>query len=252
MSRKSRIIKLLHNRDRVHVNEIAEHFGVTPTSIRRDLAQLEANGIIKRTHGHAQLAPQAGVQDYHRRGANFSEEKRRIALAALAMIHGGQSLLFDSGSTTLALANELAGVGHEGVTVITASLPAAIVLASRCQVLMSGGLVQADDMSLIGPEADAYMRSITSDLAFIGSSGVRPGVGLTASSPFLVSIKKQMLAATKRAVALIDSSKFTHDGVHLFTAFADRQIKTVVTVRNEFNARQLDDLADMGVEIVEA
>lgn len=252
MKREAEIITLLNKQNNVHVNDIAMHFGVTPTSIRRDLVKMEANGLIKRTHGYAHLVSHSLVKDYNSRNILFSEEKRRIAKAAVKLIADGQAAVFDSGTTTLALAEELAVTNHPGLTIITATLPIASRLAKCCRVLMPGGLVQAEDMSLIGPEADAYMRSITADLAFLGSSGVRPGLGLTASSPFLVSIKKQILTAAKKSVALLDSSKFHQDGVHLFTEFSEMRIKTIITVKNENNNDALTRLERMGIEIITA
>ncbi len=252
MGRQSQIIKFLNANHNTDVNEIARHFGVTPTSIRRDLVKLEASGLVKRTHGRAQLASASPPKDYAARGALFSEEKERIARAALQFIQPRQAILFDSGTTTLALAKLLSSGRHRELTVITATLPIASELASSGQVLVSGGLVQAEAMSLIGPEADAYMRNITCDMAFMGSSGIRRGVGFTASSPFFMSIKKEMLKATKHAIALVDSSKFGKDGVYLFSTFAERKIQTIITVRTDENADEPERIEKAGITIIDA
>ena len=252
MGRQSQIIKLLNEKPKTLINELAQYFSVTPTSIRRDLVKLEASGLIKRTHGYAQLTSPSHVKDYASRATQHSEEKRQIAKAALRFIQPRQALVFDSGTTTLALADELSSTVIDNLTIITATLPIASRLASCCQVLVSGGLVQAEDMSLIGPEADAYMRNITCDIAFMGSSGIRKGAGYTASSPFLVSIKKEMLKSAKHAIALLDSSKFNQGGVHLFTTFSEHKIKTIITVRTQENEDDLNALEKSGITIIDA
>lgn len=173
-----------------------------------------------------------------------------VAAAALSLIPEGSSVLFDSGTTTSSLAEQLAASGLKNLTILTASLPIAMILAGQYQTLMCGGIVQSEDISLFGPDADNYFGSVYADLAFIASSGIRPDIGLTASSPYLVSIKKQMLKASKKVVVLLDSSKFFVNSINLFCEFDPKKIHTIITVKNEKNYRQIENLEQRGIQIL--
>lgn len=249
-SRRNQILQMLREQKSAHVNRLAEYFHVTPTSIRRDLTYLEESGYITRSSGYAYLVPEPNILSINTRNVMFNEEKKRIAKAAAGLVADGSSILMDSGSSTLALTEQLCESGRRDLTIVTASIPIALKTAAQYQVLMSGGIVQAADFSFVGPDADSYFRSVTVDTVFIGATGVRENVGLTASSPFLCSLKKQMLLAARRSVALLDSSKFATNGVNLFCRFDQGDIDTIVTVRTGENEQQLERLEQMGIEII--
>lgn len=251
-ARRGRMLEMLRERSSIPVDELAAEFHVTATSIRRDLTLLEERGYITRSYGVAHIAQESGIVSLNVRSGLHHEEKERIAAAALRFVHNGAAVAFDSGTTTLALADRLIEEDLNGLTLLTSSIPIATTVAPYHQVIMSGGIVQADDLSLVGPESESYYQDVTSDVAFLGASGVRDAVGLTASSPFLCGIKKQIIASTRFTVALVDSSKFTTNGVSLFCRFDRQEVDALITVRTPENAAQLEQIQALGIEVISA
>lgn len=248
--RQNEILTLLQENYSMSVEDIAKHFYLTPTSIRRDLAYLESNKFITRSRGYAHCATYPKVSDFDNRNNTNNEEKQRIAVAAAKLIGPRESIIFDSGSSALALANEMKKLPLPNMTIITNSIPIAIALGSIYSVMLSSGILNYSDMSLIGPDADRYFQSIIADKAFIGATGVNSTVGLTASSPFHVTIKQRMINASSDVIALLDSSKFSACGVNMFTEFS--KISTIVTTHVPENEKKLQQLEDMGIHIIYA
>lgn len=246
--RQNEIIKILQENHSMSVESIAEYFNVTPTSIRRDLILLEKNKFITRSRGYAHIAESQNVSEFEIRKSVNSEEKQKIAAVAASMIKPRESVILDSGTTTLALANYLKNNVIPNISFITNSVPAAIALASKYLVVLSGGILQERNMSLIGPDADRYFQSIVADKVFIGATGVHSTLGLTSSSPFHGSIKKHMVHSSAEVIALIDSSKFSITGINVFCSF--NEVKTIITCACKENEAKLNEIAKRGVNII--
>lgn len=250
-ARRNRILDLVREHTSVSVEDLSREFNVTPTSIRRDLTVLEERGYITRTYGLAHLAQESHIPSLDVRSGLFHAEKGRIAAEALRFVQDGSALVLDSGTTTLTLADHLVTGNYRGISLLTSSIPIALKAAPKYQVIMSGGIVQAEDLSLVGPDTESYYRASTADVAFLGASGVRDAVGLTASSPFLCGIKKQIISSARYRVALVDSSKFTTNGISLFCHFDQGEVDALITVRTDENADRLDQIGAHGIEVIE-
>jgi len=248
--RRNQIMQLLQENNSMSVEDIAKHFEVTPTSIRRDLAYLEENNFITRSRGYAQISDYPNVSDFNIRSNFKFDEKMQIAKKAIEYISSRDTIILDSGTTTLALAQQLRTKDLQKLNIITNSIPIAVTLSSKFQVFLSGGVVQEDNMALIGPETDHYFRSVSCDKVFIGATGIRQNQGLTASSPFHVSVKKQMIEAAREVYALIDSSKFNVSGVNVFCEF--QYIDHLITIRTPENENILNEINKMGVDVIYA
>lgn len=150
----------------------------------------------------------------------------------------------------MALAETINESNPKNISIITNSIPVASLLSQNrnYEITISGGVLQHNNMSIIGPDADAFFERILVNTAFIGSTGVYPSLGLTVSSPFHVSVKRKMISSANRVIALIDSSKFSTIGINVFCTFD--QLSTIITVRTEENSKIIDDLIDRGVDIV--
>ena len=249
INRRQRIISLLQDHSPMSIEQFVAEFGVTPTTIRRDLILLEKNSFITRSRGYAHISKYPNILGLTTRKEINQEEKQQIANIAFSFILPNESIIFDSGTTTLALANRLRKEGVvAGLNIITDSIPIAMALGDRYQVILPGGIFDPVTLSLIGPEADAYFHNITADTLFLGAPGVRNSTGLTSSSPFSLSIKKQMIQSSKRVIALIDSTKFETTNLKTFCTFDD--IDILITTKTPKNAPILDEIASRGVKLV--
>jgi DeoR/GlpR family transcriptional regulator of sugar metabolism len=207
-SRLEKIASLLAGRDEVTVQEMAEHFGVTPMTIRRDLDTLSRQGRVMRTHGGAMLAAPAvaAFEFMDRRTAN-PEVKRAIAEMALQRIEPGMTLLLDTGTTTLELARLLGGI--PGLTVVTSSLAIASVLFAvpEMELILLGGTVNQNSPDLHGALTVDNLQSFHADLAFLGADGAN-AQGFYTSDLSIAQVSRAIIVSADSAVLLIDSSKF--------------------------------------------
>ena len=245
--RQDKIFSMLESRGRVSVSDLAEYFQVTETTIRRDLITMEENHQIVRRRGFAELPLQAtsGL----RRRNTFQEEKQRIARKAMELISYGTTLALDSGTSVAELVHVLADEGRDmGIDVITPSIQTASETCRFFRTSMPGGYVFPDEVSIGGMSAVRFLEGVTTDIAFLGTTGICNTKGLTVSYPLMMDVKRALLSSASKKVALVDSSKFLSRGIYTYCSF--RELDTLITVRTEENAPVLDEIAKQGVEII--
>ena len=174
------IVEQLSARGEVTVAEVSRRAGVSPMTIRRDLDELDRLGAVKRVRGGAVSVQSRGYEPpFGARAKLHVEAKEQIAAAAAGLVHGGQTLVLDAGTTTLALARRLRGI--HGLTVATPSLRIASALADErdMRVIIIGGLVRAGEHSVIGNHALEHLAQLRFDLCFLTIAGVEAASGLT-------------------------------------------------------------------------
>src|SRR5262249_12667406 len=159
---------------------LANRFSVSAVTVRADLAALEAEGALVRSHGGALKLDSAqdvpvGVKETQRRA-----EKARIARAAVQMIEGDQTIILDSGTTTPAIARELRRAPRSPLTVITNAIPIATELAGLpgIRVIQLGGIVREMSLSTVGPQSEQMLQGLRADRAFMGVDGLDEDAGL--------------------------------------------------------------------------
>lgn len=165
--RSSRLIRRLREDGRASVATLARDLGVTPSTIRRDLARLADDGTLVRTYGGAALIGTAATAPP--RGDPAAEAKRAIAAAAAGLVEDGQTIAISSGSTTLALARRLV---DRRLTVITNALDVASVLLDRdgIELVVLGGVVRPRMHSMLGHLAELALRSFAPTRSSWGSA----------------------------------------------------------------------------------
>jgi DeoR/GlpR family transcriptional regulator of sugar metabolism len=208
-NRRHQIMDHMKRDGQVQVRDLVEKFGVSEMTVRRDLEYLAAEGLVVRTYGGAMMA--TGLtreQPYAAKAVVRTSEKERIARQAATMIRSGDVILLDAGSTTAALARYLHG--YSDLTVVTIDLKIALELTDEpgIRVLVTGGAAQPEGYNLYGPLAEQTLRSLTVDLAFLGTSSVDIGQGMTTPTLDKVPLKQAMLGAARRSVLVADSHKF--------------------------------------------
>ena len=242
--RLDQIYNMLLQEKTVTVEELSNYFHVTPTTVRRDLLELEDRKLIYRTRGAAFLLDN-GVSETN----IFVEEKKRIAAAAAKYVCPGMSFSLDSGSTITTLAQRLIEDPNlTNVDFVTHSPRVALCLCQRFNVSIPGGSLPANSEFMVGLEVEEFYKKINVDVAFLGSTGVFNCAGLTVSYPLQLPVKKYSALCADKRIALLDSSKFSRRGIYVFCDFKD--IDTLITVKTPENESMLSRIADQGVEIV--
>lgn len=201
------ILSRLRERERVEATELAAELGVTGETLRRDLIRLERLGRLRRVHGGAVLPESLSFEPAVATRTEYAGEKTRIARAALAHLPDGGSVLLDSGSTTMRLA-ELFPEDRE-LTVFTNSLPIALELLTRprLSVYTFGGRLRTNTLAEVGEWALRALREINVDVAFLGANAIGDR-GLTTPDPSEAAVKHAMLEAGRKRILLCDHSKF--------------------------------------------
>lgn len=202
--RRRRIVELLATDDRAEVGALALRFGVSESTIRRDLQLLSENGTVERTRGGA-LPPSRFEPSFGEKETENRAQKRAIARAAAELVEPGQTIFLDAGTTTLELARALRT--RNDITVASNSVPIAVELANRLRLMLTGGSVKESTLALIGPMAERSIEQMHVDIAFIGMNGVSATAGLTTPTWEEAAVKVRMIQSARLAVVLADSAK---------------------------------------------
>src|SRR4051794_28962050 len=207
-SRHRQIMDILRDRGTCSVEDLARQCGVSDMTIRRDLQRLADSGQLVRTHGGAAAAEQVAFEfQFLRRSKLHRAEKDRIGRTAADLVQDGQSVMLDSGSTTLAIAKHLRS--KKGLTVITTSLPIASVLqqAPGVEVLLLGGFIRRESPDLEGPLTESNLESLKADVAFVGADGIDLHGTVYNASLNVGRMLKKMAAAAGSVWVVADSGK---------------------------------------------
>ncbi|MFJ9179190.1 DeoR/GlpR family DNA-binding transcription regulator [Streptomyces sp. NPDC102360] len=238
-SRQRAILRALQTSGQVDVNTLAECFGVSGMTIRRDLAELDHAGLLDRVHGGAvpRRAPAYGS-----RSTTMTMEKSRIARAVAELVEPGASVGIDTGTTCSAVAAELAD--RNDLTVITNSLHAAFELRDTgSRVLVLGGLM-TPELSLTASTAAQERPQIHLDLLILGCGGLSVDHGITYFDPAEVEVRRTLLDLTDRVVVAADHTKF---GRKKAMALGDLSIIDVLVTDEQPPAELRPALADVVV-----
>jgi DeoR/GlpR family transcriptional regulator of sugar metabolism len=207
--RQARIAELVSVRGRARIGELAEQFGVTEPTIRKDLRVLQSRGLLKRTHGGA-LALQPSVErEFTGRETTNTAAKEAIARACVQLVHDGDSLFLDSGTTVSAIAGALAKHGSGlRLSTLTTSLGVASTLADAPGIdcVLLGGQLRRVDGALVGALALENLQRFTFGLAFIGVSGFSD-VGISVGSLAEAAVKAEAIERARRVVLALDHTK---------------------------------------------
>jgi DeoR family glycerol-3-phosphate regulon repressor len=243
--RHQEIMSALHHAGRVDVASIAAALDVSEETIRRDMNLLEQQGKLRRIYGGA--VPPRLDQDrplLERGKLNF-REKNKVGQLALPLVRDGMSLFIDSGTTTLALARQLAG---RTITVTTNSMTLAQLLGNGpTRVNVTPGTLRPKDNALVGYETVAYARRFFFDIAFMGIGAADLEHGWMDYEEHESVLRRTLKGQARRAVMLVDSAKFGRQA-NLYT-FGLNDALTVVSDR-EPPTPFLEVFAKHGVELI--
>lgn len=207
------------------VAELEERFGVSPMTARRDLAELERRGALRRTHGGAVLATPSSQEDaFARRLETAQAEKRALAEAAVATLSENDSLFLDSSTTSFYVARRIAET-QLGVTVLTNSLPIVELLFNqggpRLEVIGTGGTLRRLNRSFVGPSAVRTVHGHFADHLFFSVKAIAANGMLTEADPLEAEVKRAMIGQAGQSTLLIDRSKLSARGLTAIAPVSD-------------------------------
>jgi len=246
--RQNEIVALTLRSGRVEVGELADRFGVTTETIRRDLSDLQGQRLLRRVHGGAIPADTVGFEPLVSIRADLHDtEKRRLALLAVRELPDTGSVIIDSGSTLTRFAEAIPS--DCGLRIVTNSLPTAQALAdhSDIDVIVLGGNVRKNTLAMVDSSTIAAIEPLNVDTLFISSDGFSPTKGLTTPYSAEAALKQAMIAAAQRVVALVDHSKLGHDQ---FIRFAEWSDVDVLVTNAEADAASIAAIEALGTSVV--
>jgi DeoR/GlpR family transcriptional regulator of sugar metabolism len=253
-ARQAELLSQISRAGFMSVRDLAAAAGVSEITVRRDLALLEKDGAVRRTHGGA-IGLAAGEADvFDAFEPSFAARRRRnasaksaIAMAALRYVRPGQSLAIDTGSTTYEFARQCAA--KTGLTIVTNSARVASVLAdSPNAVYLPAGRLRGGELSIYGSMAVETVVSFSFDLCFIGVSGVTVD-GFFDYSPEDAELKRAFIARSGKTVALCDATKFNHRA--LVKVAGIEQVQAIVCDRSPQD-KLAEQLSAAGADIIVA
>lgn len=208
--RRGALVQALNSSGYVEVRTLSRLLGVSLATVRRDLAQLEAEGVAIRTHGGAMFASTSTSLELplSAKQAQMVQAKREIARAAVDLIRPGETVLLDAGSTTWEIAAAM--VGHKKATVVSNDLQVLLKLASDPDIAVvdTGGILRQPVYTLYGPPAETFLSGLHVDWTFLGADAIHPEAGVTNVNLVEVPVKRAMVAAGRRTVVVADHTKF--------------------------------------------
>ncbi len=235
---------------RVEVKSLARQLDVTPETIRRDLTALERRGLLLRAHGGAIPVERSTLEaTVEQRESEHIDEKDRIAALAVQEITENMSVILDSGTTTIRLAQLIPT--NLNLTVVTNSIQAAAVLAGKPGITLHvlGGHVRENTLASVGPWAWDALHGISADIAFIGANGITADRGLTTPDVDEARVKSAFVEKGRRVVALADHSKFGREDFAVICPIYD--VDAIVT-DSSVDDQTVAELTELGIEVMTA
>ena len=205
--RRNQLLELVRQRGFVSLPDLASELNVSPSTVRRDLDHLEEEGSAKRTHGGVwYTGPSPKLPHFEHRQQSQWDKKRAIAEVAAELIHDGDTILLDGGSTTYELARLLVG---RTIQVVTNSLPVATLFTSNPnhEVVLVGGYVHQRSGVCLGPYANEMLRELRAQRVIVSVAGITES-GCYNSNLLLVETEQAMMRSADEVIVVADSTKF--------------------------------------------
>ncbi|MGW5362987.1 DeoR/GlpR family DNA-binding transcription regulator [Actinopolymorpha pittospori] len=213
--RRDAILKLLTESERLDVAELKDQFGVSEMTIRRDLAKLADDGVIRRVHGGAVRSERS---PFETRTVQHAAEKRRIAQRAAALIANGETVGIDIGTTAHAVARALR---DHSLVVVTNSVNVAVEFRDTpSRVMLLGGFL-GSELSTVGSFATAALQRLHLSTLILGCGGLVPDRGLTYFDIEETEVRRAMMNIADRVVVVMDRSKCDHTETVVLASLAE-------------------------------
>lgn len=246
-NRRKKIIDLLNKEGKVKVIELSRLFGISEVTIRNDLTELEENGMLERIHG--------GAINTHKSYYNMSFldrmktneiEKRKIAAACALLISNGDTIMINSGTTTLFVVQELKHV--KNITVVTNSLAIAQEAGhfNNIQIILLGGNFNPQYQFTYGDDTINQLKRYKADKLILSADGVNAEEGITTYHHLEVEVNRQMLARVNKTIVAADYSKI---GRTSFASIDSIDNADFLVTNQNANQDEINSIRGKGVDI---
>jgi DeoR family fructose operon transcriptional repressor len=249
--RRFRIREILATQRTISASDLCNTLEVTPATIRRDLAALEDEGVLVRSHGGAvsRMSSTKFQPSYDTLARSNSEEKRAIAREAEKLILDGDTVFLEGSTTVLELAGRLHNRNRLTVVTNSPTIVCQLQHSAGVTVLCTGGDLQKDTVYFSGEWAQRALSEIRLDKAVLGVSAIDPAYGISTANHAEAQIKKMIVKAAKSRIALADHNKFGKQSFAYVGPVND--IDTLITDSGT-DLKYINDLREAGVEVIVA
>ena len=251
--RRETIKDIVEKEAKVNVVQLALLFGTSQATIRTDLKEMEKANLLQRTHGGA-ISIGSAYKAYYDTTLNErmninKEEKIRIAKACATLIQDGDTIMIDSGTTTIYLARELAQ--HNNLTVLTNAVLVAqeLFYNPSIKVILLGGDLDFTTQFTYGNDALAQLQKYRANKYLLSIDGISVEHGITTFHHQEVEISRLMIERVNQVITLADSSKIGKEGFS-YIASIDK-VHTLITDENSQNQEVLKGIRQHGLQVIE-
>ena len=247
--RKRNILEFIRENERATVAELSELFGVSESTIRRDLEELDEQGVIQRAHGGAVAVERATPEPpIIQRMTENEEEKKRIGREAAKLVRDGETVFLGSGTTTLEVARNL--VDRNNLTVITNALNIANLFAgkSNITVIVVGGLLRHSELSLIGHITEQVLKELHADKVIMGMRAISVQDGLTNDYLPETMTDRAIINLSPEVILVADHTKFGKVSTALVAPITNvNKIVTDTGVPREM----VEEIEALGIKVIQ-
>jgi DeoR/GlpR family transcriptional regulator of sugar metabolism len=250
--RRREILEIVSREGKITISEICELFDVSDMTARRDLRDLDREGLLRRIHGGAVSALGRSYEPpYRLRSTKNVEQKQAIGKRAAELVFDGDSIAIDVGTTTIEMVEGLQE--RRNLTIITASIPIAnrvistLSLNSSVRLILTGGIVRPGELSMIGHLAERAYEEFRVDKAFIGIGGLSSVDGLTEYNLEDALVKRLLVRSANQKIVVADGSKL---GRTSFVSIASLDVINTIITDDSAPSEVLQAFREKDVEVI--
>jgi len=247
--RRDKIIEMVREDGTVTVKALTHSFQLTEATIRTDLRVLQQEGIVQRYHGGATLVSgrlNSATLKLERR--THLNAKDAIGRLAASCIENGDTVIFDSGSTTTAIADHLDHI--QRLSVITSAVNIALKLGGEplIDILLTGGTFKFPTISTSGEKAAKFFENVLAEKLFLATACISPRFGLSFPSETDINLKLAMIHAARTVYVVADASKI--DKVSMFALPCDWQNIHYLITDDNITEEQIAAFTEAGIKVL--
>jgi Transcriptional regulators of sugar metabolism len=245
--RRNKIIEILNRESKVKVVDLSKLFGISEVTIRNDLTELELSGVLERIHGGAISTSKAYYNmSLNDRMRTNEEQKRKIAAEVVNMISEGDTIMINSGTTTLMVAMELKNI--KNLTIVTNSLSISQETGhyKNFNLILLGGNLYPQYQFTYGDDTISQLKKYKADKLILSVDGVSSEDGLTTYHHLEAELTRQMIARVNRTIVVADYSKI---GRTSFTHIDALENSDILITNQNANQEEVQAIREKGVEI---
>ena len=249
--RKKYILEMLNQHNKVKASEVAEKFGVSMETVRRDLEELEGGGYLRRVYGGAVKGTVYDTeQPYDSRQVIHLAEKQAIAKRTVTLLEDGETVFLDGGTTLLEVAKQIR-VSKKKLTIITNAVAVAVEIAKNenCTVVLLGGIITKGESITTGFLCNDELSIFHAHKIIIGAAGISKSHGISDYTLEVTFIKRKMVQKADTVICVSDSSKFGKSVLNSVVALEDVDI-LITDWKAEDD--QIRECVEAGIEVIRA